>query len=131
MLFCFENRCYKACSVILFGLIDSKLIRMMPKPKNEKEYRSVGVNAVREIEKKHQEKQALYELLNYVNLFACLKTVFANANDFRREPSVINRNFVDHGMTNRNVRKRDCIQLFLLLNNFVDTFEKNNKLDFG
>lgn len=69
--------------------------------------------------------------MNYVNLFACLKTVFANANDFRREPSVINRNFIDHGMTNRNVRKRDCIQLFLLLNNFVDTFEKNNKLDFG
>lgn len=101
------------------------------KSTNEKKYRSVGVNAVREIEKKHQEKQALYELLNYVNLLACLKTVFANANDFRREPSVINRNFVDHGMTNRNVRKRDCIQLFLLLNNFVDTFEKNNKLDFG
>lgn len=130
-IFCFENRCYKACSVILFGLIDSKLIRMMPKSKNEKIYRPVGAKAAREIEENHQENQALYELLNYVNLFACLKTVFAHANDFRREPSVINRNFVDHGMTNRNVRKRDCIQLFLLLNNFVDTFEKNNKLDFG
>lgn len=104
---------------------------MMPKSKNEKIYRPVGAKAAREIEENHQENQALYELLNYVNLFACLKTVFAHANDFRREPSVINRNFVDHGMTNRNVRKRDCIQLFLLLNNFVDTFEKNNKLDFG
>lgn len=123
-IFCFENRCYKACSVILFGLIDSKLIRMMPKSKNKIIYRPVGAKAARKIEENHQENQALYELLNFVNLFACLKTVFANADDFRSEPSVINRNFVDHGMTNRNVRRRDCIQLFLLLNNFVDAFEK-------
>ena len=128
-IFCFENRCYKACSLILLGLIDSKLIRMMPKSKNEGEYRPAGVKAARIIEENYQENQELYELLNYINLFACLKTVFANANDFRREPSVINRNFVDHGMTNRNVRRRDCIQLFLLLNNFVDAFGKSNKSD--
>lgn len=45
-----------------------------------------------------------------------LSTYFASANDFSNEPSVINRNFLMHGMAIREYTDRDCIKLFLLLN---------------
>lgn len=35
----------------------------------------------------------------------------------------MNRNFVDHGMLHRKVRRIDCIQLFLVYYNFL-TFEE-------
>ena len=50
--------------------------------------------------------------------------LFEKANDFMREPDTLNRNYIGHGMNRRSVRKRDCIQLFLALNNlmeFLDT----------
>jgi len=53
-------------------------------------------------------------------MFACFEKFFENGNDFRKEPKLINRNFIAHGMNRRDVRKRDCIQLFLALYNLVD-----------
>ena len=36
---------------------------------------------------------------------------------------VLNRNYIDHGMNRKNVRKKDCIQLFLLLYNLCIVLE--------
>ena len=47
-----------------------------------------------------------------------------NGDDFVKEPDVINRNFVGHGMNRRKVRRKDCIQLFLALYNVVDMTEE-------
>ena len=118
-IFCFRNRQYKACALLLFGLIDAKMIREQPRNEGK---RSVGVKAVKQLRthfEENEDKQALYTVLFRNNLFACLETIFAYGNDFREEPNVINRNFLNHGMNRKRIRKRDCIQLFLVLNNLM------------
>lgn len=121
-IFCFQNRQYKPCALLLFGLIEAKLIR-----KQAKEWRAVGIGAVKELKTQVEasnEVKMFHTMLCYANLFACLETIFAKANNFKDEPVVINRNFLDHGMSNRRVRKRDCIQLFLVLQNLLQLMEK-------
>jgi len=121
-IFCFQNRQYKPCALLLFGLIEAKLIR-----KQTKEWRAVGIGAVKALKTQVEasdEMEMFYTMLCYANLFACLETIFAKANNFKNEPVVINRNFLDHGMSNRRVRKRDCIQLFLVLQNLLLLMEK-------
>lgn len=116
-IFCFKNRQYKACTLLLFGLIDSKLIRLQPK----ETYRSTGLGATSKLKGKLEEKIAeehfLFTALYQMNLMACFETYFAKGNNFCNEPKVINRNYVDHGVNTREVRKRDCIQLFIALHN--------------
>lgn len=125
-IFCFEHRQYKACASLLFGIIDSKLIRLQPK-KMSKNRRQVGTGAVKELEAKFKEKADtelfLYHILYFSGLIECLRTFFANGNDFRAEPKVINRNFIDHGMNRRSVRRKDCVQLFLALYNLTELLE--------
>lgn len=122
-IFCFQNKQYKACALMLFGLIDAKLIRKQPKSEKR---RPAGATAIKKIKGQFEEKkaeQAFYTMLCFANLIACLETFFADGNDFKIEPFTINRNFVDHGMNRRRVRKRDCIQLFLALNNLLYCLE--------
>lgn len=122
-ILCYRYKQYKACALLLFGIIDSKLIRKQQKGDGR---RKSGEGAVRKIQKafeKCKDEESFYTMLKYVNLFACLSTFFANGNDFKKEPITINRNFIDHGMNSRSVRKRDCIQLFLLLKNLMDFME--------
>ena len=48
---------------------------------------------------------------------------YKGGDDFKEQPDIMNRNFVDHGMLHRKVRRIDCIQLFLVYYNFL-TFEE-------
>ena len=122
-ILCYNNRQYKACALILFGIIDAKLIR---KQKRGEKYRPSGSKAAKRLREQFESddnEKMLFTMLLCVNLFACLETLFANADDFKIEPPTINRNFVCHGMTRRPVRQRDCIQLFLALYNFMLFFD--------
>lgn len=122
-ILCYNNRQYKACALILFGIIDSKLIR---KQKRGERYRPSGSKAAKRLREQFEgsdSEKMLFTMLLCVNLFTCLETLFANADDFKVEPATINRNFVSHGMTRRPVRQRDCIQLFLALYNLMLFFE--------
>lgn len=112
-IFCYNNKQYKACALLLFGIIDSKLIKAQPKGK----YRKVGKGATKAfnkmIEEKSGEEQLLFTVLYQINLLACLYTYFASGDNFVNEPRIVNRNYIDHGMNIRDVRKRDCVQLFM------------------
>lgn len=124
-IFCFRNKQYKACALMLLGLIDAKLIRVQSRSKGK---RKVGASAVQQLKtrfEENREEQVFYTMLFCSNLFACLETIFAYGNDFKDEPNIINRNFVDHGMNRRRIRKRDCIQLFLVLNNLMYFLSKD------
>ncbi len=125
-IFCFENKQYKACSLILFGIIDSKMISLqshIDKTINRK----VGKRAVEKLEKaliqKCYNKKYYFITFYYLSLFECLNIIFANGGDFKEEPPIINRNFVSHGMNKRKVRRKDCIKVFLALYNFVEMLE--------
>ena len=125
----YRTRQYKSCAMLLFSLLDAKLIRMQRKedrdPKSKR--RSSGASAIRKIKKRVEAEQDInkkfFLLLSYTNLFACIETLFEDAKDFKKQPTLINRNFLQHGMLTRKVKKRDCIQLFLLYYNFLEFFE--------
>ena len=69
------------------------------------------------------EEYFLYHMLYATGLLSCLNTFFADGHYFRHEPDVINRNFIDHGMYRRRVRKKDCIQLFVALYDLIEFLE--------
>lgn len=124
-IFDYKNRKYKSCALILFGLIDARLIRLQRKEdRNKKGKRASGASAARKlahrIESTHDLSQMVFFLFSFQNVGACLQKVFADGNDFKTQPEVINRNFLDHGMLHRKVTKRDCIQLFLLYYNLLE-----------
>ena len=122
-ILCYNNRQYKPCALVLFGIIDAKLIR---KQKKGTKYRPSGSKAVKRLREEFENgdnEKMFFTMLHCVNLFACLETLFANADDFKTEPDTINRNFVAHGMTRRSVRQRDCNQLFLALYNLMLFFD--------
>ena len=122
-IFCFNNQQYKACSLLLFGIVDSKLIRVQPK-KNKRHVGQGATKAFRKmIEGKCGEEQWLFEALYQINLLSCLDTYFAYGDNFAKEPKVINRNYIDHGMNTRDVRKRDCVQLFLAIYNLCEILD--------
>lgn len=118
---CYNSRQYNACALILFSIIDSRLIRLQRK--NTEKY-SVGAGAVAKykeiVEQQTSDRGKLFLSLSYANLFPCLFTVFEDPNNFSKKTKVINRNYLDHGMSYKTVRKKDCIKLFLLLYNLLE-----------
>ena len=124
----FHNKRYKSCALILFSLMDAKLIRLQKKSElKNNERRDVGAKAAYRLFKKIKDTTNVLEMkfsaFTYYGLSECLSVVFANANDFKVQPEVINRNFLMHGMMHRNVYKRDCVQLFLLYYNFIQLID--------
>ncbi len=123
-VFCYNQRQYKACALILFSIIDSRFIRMQNK---DDENYAVGVKAIvkykKIVKQKISDSENLFLWLSYVNLFSCLFSFFENTNNFTKEPLTINRNYLDHGMSYKLVRKKDCIKLFLLLYNILNCID--------
>ena len=98
----------------MFALIDAILIRLQKKSTLDGKRRNVGLSAVRDAKKRTEidvNTEVLYTALFCTNLFACLQKVFESGNDFRKQPEVINRNFLDHGMLTRKVTKKDCMKI--------------------
>lgn len=96
---------------------------MQPKESNRK----VGYKAARVFEKmleKTKEEQLLFTVLYQINLLSCLDTYFVSGENFVKEPKTINRNYIDHGMNTRDVRKRDCVQLFLAAYNLCEIMDE-------
>lgn len=125
-VFDFENKKYKSCALILFGLIDAILIRLQKPYKKTGKKRDVGIRAINNLKQRakiEDEKHMFFELLAHANLFACLYTVFDDTEDFTKQTSIINRNLLDHGMITRRVTRKDCVQLFLLYYNLLDLLE--------
>ncbi|MEG1739256.1 MAG: hypothetical protein RR266_02250 [Bacilli bacterium] len=122
-IFCFKNNQFKACSLLLFSMIDSYLIEDQKTERIKK--LKVGESAANSFndrfkEKHKNEEELLYTVLWLTNILKCLQTFFAYANDFNNEPCIINRNFLCHGMSKKVIEKKDCIQLFLILNNMFE-----------
>ena len=127
-LFDFENRKYKSCAMILFALIDSELIRRQNKKEGN---RLVGERAgnrlFQEIEDKTKMENYVYSLFAYKNILACFHEIFAKGNNFVRQPDVINRNFLSHGMMTGRVSRKDCVQLFLLYYNLLELLDNTKE----
>lgn len=119
----FENRRYKSCSMILFALIDGKIIRYQDKETNRKVGFYGAKKICNKIESEFSSKNAFFSLLNLINITSALEVIFENAKNFKDQPTVVNRNFILHGMLYGRVRRRDAAQLFLLLYNLIELFD--------
>ena len=68
--------------------------------------------------------------LSVTNMLQCLKKMFESSANFVKQPVIINRHFVAHGMLHRRIIQRDAIQALLLAYNlyyFTDLVEGLNK----
>ena len=124
----YRDRRYRSCALLLFSLIDARLIRMQRDDDRKRGFRLSGKKAAQTILKHYKDEQLhesmYFSIFRYENLYACLMKVFEDGDDFKKQPDIINRNFLNHGMLVTRVRKRDCIQLFLLYYNWLSFLEK-------
>lgn len=121
----YEDKRYKSCTMMLFALIDGRILQLQER--NAKKRRSTGyggaARVMNKIGQEELEKRQYIKNLFNINILKSINAVFMNGNDFIEQPNIINRNFVDHGMLDRNVTQEDCQKLFLLLfnwNMFID-----------
>lgn len=126
---CFRAKHYKGCALILFSIIDSIFI----KKQNKNLKLATGIGAIARFkkasEKQIEEKDIFILMLSHCNIVTCLFEIFSDTNNFKDKKNLINRNYLDHGMTNKVVRKKDCIKLFLLLDNILELLDLvENKL---
>lgn len=127
-VFTFDSSKYKSCAMILLSLIDAHLIRFQRKSDLDAKHprREVGLGAVNKAKARAEDnlsESMLFTAMFYANLFSCLSKVFEGGKDFKTQPQVINRNFLDHGMLTRRVTRKDCIQLFLLYYNMLNLLD--------
>lgn len=118
---CFKAKHYKACVLILFPMIDARLIRSQ---ENEKGPRPSGLKAAKNLfsrsEPKYTNEDNVFTMLTGINVFTAIKIFFEHGNDFKDQPMILNRNFLSHGMMHGKVKRKDCAMLFFLLYNLTD-----------
>ena len=119
---CYRNKCYKACAMISFSMIDSKLFRIQGKSKDRTANKGIG-----ELKPKTDTEsiQSFYNYLSAINLIRSLKAMYKFANNFEKQFDVINRNFVDHGMLHKNVGQGDAIKTILATYNLYCLLEES------
>lgn len=120
---CFEARSYKACCMIAFAMLEAKLARLS----KNRATGMKGIKALRnKVENETNVKNTFFFLLHMENLNYGLSAFFENGNNFVKQPEVINRNFINHGMMHRKVYKRDAIQVILVTYNLYQLLEIMN-----
>lgn len=113
-VFCYENEKYTSCSLILFSIIDSMMIRIQEKQENGS--RMLAGKYAKELQKSHNNNKQFLTQASCLATLNAIKIYFSHGNDFTNEPqNISNRNFVSHGMNTRPVTKIDCIKLFLII----------------
>ena len=127
---CYKNKYYKASAMIMFSLIDSILIRKnlndfkKAKKNGEKVKLQTGVNAIlsykTKVENDSNVEAMIFDLFRKVSLFKALFTFFEDTDNFSKKFNIVNRNYLDHGMTSKPVRKKDCIKLFFIYDNLLE-----------
>ena len=118
----FVNKKYRSCALLLLSEIDGMLIKCQ-----EKNNKKVGKKAVAEFERNILSNQALEFTLRSVNLISNLNIVFESADNFKRKPSSLKRNYIMHGMYENKVIKQDCIKLLLIIYNLSLILDENRK----
>ena len=114
--FAFTHKKYKSCAMLLFSLIDKQLINM--EFINENGNIKTGCSAICALKKNGEKtyKDGSYLVyLQYILIMYCLIELFQNYPNFQKEPKVVNRNFLIHGMCERDITEIDCFKILCAL----------------
>ena len=119
---CYNNRNYKACVLISFSMIDSKIVKSQNK---DYQMRKQGNEGIERLKEKYPADTMNFYLLtaSAYNLYHCLEAMFAKTVNFKPQYITINRHLVAHGMINRRILKRDAVQTMLALYNLYFLIE--------
>lgn len=114
---------YRVCALVLFSLIERCLITTQSLDPSMRENRKVSGGGVKNFNKQleiiHSQDMLIYVWLLETNVIACLEEMYQSSHNFNHEPDLINRHFIEHGMSNRETTKTECIKLFLLYHNIL------------
>lgn len=138
---CYNRGEYRCCVLVLFSEIDRRLIKLQDKSLGRRGHRSVGLKAIKNVCDGDVSVESMVEF-NFaftrfweLVLYSCLSVMFAQTDDFSIEMTVINRNYVMHGMEPRCVTRIDCIQVFWVLWNVMllltDELSEDSDGEFG
>lgn len=109
----FKGKRYKATAMLLCSLIECELIKADTRSKRRK-----SKNVINRLGKELPPKGLV--LVTTPALPSAYAYFFHDANDFDRSvEGELNRNFLQHGMMYKQVRKKTCIKLFLILREVV------------
>ena len=111
---CYKNKHYKACCLLLFSLVDSLIIKL--EKQKETGRRSTNKN-IEKIKKfiDNSEEEFIFYACKYYSTYESLLVMYKNGEDFKNQPQVINRNFLSHGMLIKTITKIDCLKVLNLL----------------
>lgn len=130
-VFDFKHGKYKSCIMVLYSMIDAKFIRLQKDEDRKKNRRdpqgkgrrrtgeAAGKIVINRLQNLPSEKHNFYVALICNNLLACMGELFKDGNDFVEQPQEANRNFLDHGMLTRSVKRMDCVKVFLFYYNLI------------
>ena len=121
----FRERHYKPCAMMLCSLIDRELFRACCGPRRDEWDKRKQRSWSRELKKlkgslsdgSDGELPAMaISIIDFANICEAVDYFFRSGDDFNRErEGELNRNFLDHGMMYKPVRRKTCIKLFVLL----------------
>lgn len=122
----FRERRYKPCAMMLCSLIDRELFRACCGPRRNADVGKCGQrnwsarlkrlsNSLSEGDGSELSTMAI-SIIDFANICEAVDYFFKQGDDFNRErEGELNRNFLDHGMMYKSVRRKTCIKLFVLL----------------
>ena len=125
--FTYTNHKYKSSVMLLFSLLDQQLINR--NFFNEEGHLKTGAGVIGELKKSkkvHRENTHLH-YLQFTLIIYCLIALFQSNKNFEKEPSIINRNFLIHGMSKNDINKTDCMKVWSALYSLVVVYPKLEK----
>lgn len=108
---CYSQEMYKSCSLILFGIIDNKIYSYGLL--NNKDRVKLGSSFAKDyVNKKKYDELTLQGA--FINVLKGIETIFDDGDNFTKPMTTINRNYLTHGMSKRNISKLECFQVWCL-----------------
>ena len=127
---CYNQGMYKSCSVILFGIIDNK-IYSYGLLNNKKDRVKLGSSFAKDyVNKKKYDELTLQGA--FINILKVIETIFGDGDNFTKPMTTINRNYLTHGMSKRNISKLECFQVWCLAYStwvLLDAVEESDSSD--
>lgn len=119
---CFNEEKYTACILILFSMIDAFCIQLQ-KIIKKKDITLANVFSKNILKKDEINELTISAYLRVYIPFHAITVLFGTHKNFIDEPDLPNRNFISHGMNQRQVTKIDCVKVLSIISNLADVKE--------
>lgn len=108
---CYKQGMYKSCALILFGIMDNKMYQY--KLLDDRKFNRIGISFAEEYAKNKEYDDFTFQGA-LVNVLKAIETIFSHGKNFEKEMTIINRNYLSHGMLERNISSLECFQVWCL-----------------